>query len=107
MDYTLLDNLADPGLIPADGILSRTVLDTPEAKLVIFYFAQGEELSEHTAALPALIQSLSGTMRLTLGGDTHELEPGAVVHMPAHLTHAVYAETPLIMLLQMSKVSSA
>ena len=107
MDYTLLENLVDAASIPTDGILSRTVLDTPALKLVIFYFAQGEELSEHTASLPAVLQSLSGTMRLTLGGDTHQLEPGAFVHMPAHLTHAVYAETPLIMLLQLLKASSA
>jgi quercetin dioxygenase-like cupin family protein len=104
MNYTHLENLADTTLIPQQGILSRTLLDTAEMKLVLFHFAQGEELSEHTASMPAIIQLLAGEMRLTLGDDVHEVIPGCFTYMPAHLKHAVYAKTPLIMLLQLIKL---
>jgi quercetin dioxygenase-like cupin family protein len=106
MDYTYLKDLSDPSQIPAEGILSKTLLDTPSMKLVLFHFAKGEELSEHTASMPAVIQLLAGEMRLTLGEDTHDIEPGAFIYMPAHLQHAVYATTPIILLLQLLKASS-
>ncbi|MEZ4519328.1 MAG: cupin domain-containing protein [Chloroflexota bacterium] len=53
--------------------------------------------------MPAVIQLLSGEMRLTLEDDVHDVEPGSFVYMPSHLKHAVYAKTPLIMLLQLIK----
>jgi quercetin dioxygenase-like cupin family protein len=104
-EYTYLKDFADTSVIPKEGILSKTLLDTPAMKLVLFHFAQGEELSEHTASMPAVIQLVHGDMRLTLGDDAHEVEAGAFVYMPAHLKHAVYAKTPLIMLLQLVKMS--
>lgn len=103
MNYSYFENLADESPIPDAGILSRTVLDNDTMKLVLFHFAQGEELSEHTASMPAVIQLLSGEMRLTLGDDTHQVLPGSFVYMPPHLKHAVYAQTPLVMLLQLMK----
>jgi quercetin dioxygenase-like cupin family protein len=98
--FDRLDALSD---IPADSILSRTILDTPALKWVLFHFAAGQELSEHTAAMPAVIQIVSGEARLTLGETVHEATPGTAVYMPAHLRHAVHAHTPLVMLLQLIK----
>jgi len=37
---------------PAKGILSRTLFNDEKLKVVLFGFAQGEELSEHTASIP-------------------------------------------------------
>lgn len=103
MTYVYLKDLSDPSDIPEAGILSRTLIDTPSMKLVLFHFARGEELSEHTASMPAIVQPLFGEMHLTLGDDVHDVQPGAFIYMPAHLEHAVYAKTPLIMLLQLLK----
>jgi quercetin dioxygenase-like cupin family protein len=66
---------------------------------VLFGFAAGQELSEHTAAVPAVIHILAGEATLTLGGTTHAAGPGTLVHMPAQLAHSVYAQTPVVMLL--------
>ncbi|MBN1220622.1 MAG: hypothetical protein JXM69_17005 [Anaerolineae bacterium] len=38
--------------IPADSIISRTLYNTDEVKVILFAFAAGQELSEHTAATP-------------------------------------------------------
>lgn len=103
MTYTYIQDLIGDSPTPDKGILSQTLLDTPTMKLVLFQFAPGEELSEHTASMPAVIQPLSGEMRLTLGDDVHEVQPGAFVYMPARLEHAVYAKTALVMLLQLLK----
>ena len=72
-------------------------------KVVLFGFAPGEELSEHTASMPAILQFLSGRARLTLGGDTHTAAPGAWIHLPARMPHSVYAEEPTVLLLTLLK----
>jgi quercetin dioxygenase-like cupin family protein len=85
--------------IPADSILSRQLLTTPQAKVTLFGFDTGQELTEHTAAWPAMLYFARGEADLTLGGDHYAVSAGAWVHMPARLPHALVAKSPLSMLL--------
>lgn len=89
--------------IPPDSILSRTFFQDDQIKAILFGFATGQELSEHTASVPAIIQILEGHARLTLGKDEMDAEPGTWVHMPANLAHSIYAITPVKMLLLMMR----
>lgn len=89
--------------IPAQGILSRTLHNDEFLKVVIFGFSAGHELSAHTAPMPAVLQVLEGSARVTLGEETHLLEAGSFIAMPPGLTHAVVAESPLVLLLQLWK----
>ena len=91
--------------IPDDSIVSRTVYSDDDIKVILFGFAAGQELSEHTAAKPALLHFLSGEADLTLGDDLFSVGPGAFVHMEPHLPHSVKANTEVVMLL--SLLSSA
>ena len=75
--------------IPADSIVSRSVFADESVKTILFGFAPGQELSEHTASFPAILHFLQGEARLTLGDDEMEAGPGTWVHMPAHLPHSV------------------
>lgn len=102
--YTVIDNLAEIDM-PADGILSLTPFEDDQVKIVLFGFATGEELSEHTASMPAILHILSGEARLLLGDDVMEVQAGAWIHMPARLPHSVYAKTPLVMSLQLLKAA--
>lgn len=86
---------------PADSILSRTVHQDALVKVVLFRFAAGQELSEHTAAVPAMLHVLEGRASLGLGGESQEAGPGTWVHMAANLPHSVVAHTPVSMLLTM------
>lgn len=99
MDYTFIADLADQTEIPAGGTLSRTIHRDDLAKVVLFAFDAGQELSEHQAGRPALIQVVKGRLALTLDGKVHEANEGSFVSMPAGLPHAVRAETPAVMLL--------
>ena len=99
--YDLLQNLAGAVEIPKDGILSRTIHRDDQVKVVLFGFAGGQELSHHTAAVPAMINIVQGEVRLTLDGEEKELSSGAWVFMQANLTHAVYAKSDAVMLLTM------
>ena len=101
--YTHIENLARQVQPPDDGVLTRTLHNDGDLKAVIFGFAAGEELSEHTASMPAILHFLEGEAALTLGGDTIAAEAGSWIHMPANLQHSVQAKTPLIMLLLLLK----
>lgn len=85
--------------LPADSILSRTLYQDKQIKVVLFGFAPGQELSEHTASRPALIHFLQGEAVLRLGEDEYTVGPNAWVHMPAGLPHSIRALTETQMLL--------
>ena len=87
--YTHILDLAKEVQPPDKGILSRTVFNDDRLKAVIFGFAQGEELSEHTASMPAVLHFLQGEAKLTLGDDTLEAKLGTWVHMPTGLRHSI------------------
>lgn len=74
--YTHILDLAKEAEPPADGILSRTVLQDDKIKAVVFDFGQGQELSEHTAAKPAMLFFVKGEASVGLGDDTQEAQAG-------------------------------
>ena len=104
MDYTFIADLAAqlPD-VPSDSIISRTIYSDDRVKAVLFVFAAGQELSEHTASMPALLHFVKGKAQLTLGADKMEVAEGAWARMPANLSHSVHAETPVVMLLLLLK----
>lgn len=95
------DLLAQMPEIPPDSILSRTFYQDDRAKFILFGFAAGQELSEHTAAVPAVLHFLKGEAHIKLGADEMEASPGAWVHMPPQMPHSVFARTDVTMLLIM------
>ena len=101
--YTHILDLAKEAEPPADGILSKTIYRDDRTKAVIFGFGQGEELSEHTAAKPAMLFFVKGEASVGLDEDTQEAQAGTWVHMPAGLKHSIRATTPVVMLLVLLK----
>ena len=101
--YTHILDLAKEAEPPADGILSRTIFQDDRLKSVVFGFGQGQELSEHTAAKPAMLYFVKGEASVGLGDDVQEAQAGTWVHMPASLKHSIKARTPVVMLLVLLK----
>ena len=85
--------------IPARGILSQTLSKTGGVELVLFAFAAGEALTEHTSARPAIVHVLLGEGDLTIGGEPHPARPGTWVRMPPDTRHSITARTPLVLAL--------
>ena len=102
-EYTHFVDLAKEVEPPEDGILTRTLFNDDNVKVVIFGFGQGEELSEHTASMPAILRFIQGEATLTLGDEAIEAQPGTWIHMPANLKHSVRAKTSVVMLLLLLK----
>lgn len=82
------------------GIVSRTVLQTPEVRVVMFTFADGQELTSHTNRRRVLVHMLEGECEFQFAGEWHRLGAGTLLHLPPNDPHAVRASYgPFSMLL--------
>ncbi len=98
--YIYIENLASMlPEVPSDSIISRTFFEDEQLKAILFGFAPNQELSEHTAAKPAMLYFVEGTATIKLGEDETTAGPGTWVHMQPHLPHSIHAQTSLVMLL--------
>jgi quercetin dioxygenase-like cupin family protein len=95
------NRLADMVSIQEGAVVSRTLLDRPTGTVTLFAFSQGQGLSEHTAPFDALLYSLEGVAEITISGQTHSLDAGEILRLPAGQPHALKASSPFKMLLVM------
>lgn len=98
-NYTFVPNLSEEFQIPENGIVSRVLHKDVRLNITIFGFSAGQELSTHSAPVPALIYVLEGEADIDLGDDTVQAKPGTFIRMAPMLSHAVRAKAPLRMLL--------
>lgn len=100
-------SLAEETKFAPNGIVSRTLLRTPNSRVVLFGFAAGQELTEHTSTQHAVVQILSGECEFSLGGKSHHVKTGDLIYMPPNLPHALKATSQFSMLLTLSKPEAA
>ncbi len=98
-------SLAQETQFASNGIVSRTLLRTATARVVLFGFAEGQELTEHTSTQHALVQVLSGECDFSLSGKSHNLKAGDFFYMPPNAPHAVKATKQFSMLLTLFKAA--
>ena len=93
--------------VAAESTVSRTVLKGEGVRVVLFAFDAGQELTEHTAAVPILLQVLDGRLRVGADGEQVELLPGGLVHIGSRVPHDVLALESSRMVLTMLDARSA
>jgi quercetin dioxygenase-like cupin family protein len=98
-------SLAEETKFAPNGIVSRTLLRTDTTRVVLFGFAEGQELTEHTSTQQAVIQILSGECEFSLAGEPRRVKAGDLIYMPPNLKHALKATQPFSMLLTLTKPS--
>jgi quercetin dioxygenase-like cupin family protein len=98
---TVVQDLAEKVEIQPASTISSTVLTGQGARVVLFGFDTDEELSEHTAAMPVLLQVLSGSLEISAAGSTSTLPPGDLIHLTERTPHSVLATEPTILMLTM------
>lgn len=101
MSHSFFADLAAEVEIPRDGTLSRVVYRDDRLRIVVFAFDTGQELTEHTASVAALLQVVSGTVDVTVGGESMALVAGGLIVLEPHTPHSVHARTPSILVLTM------
>lgn len=99
-------SLAAETQFAANGIVSRTLLNTGNLRLVLFGFDAGQELTEHTSPHHAVIQILSGSCEFSLDGRPRQLTSGDLLYMAPGLPHAVKATERFSMLLTLGKAEA-
>ena len=107
MEFTALADLASEVAFAADSTVSKTIFQDDTVKAVLFAFATGQELSEHTASMPAILYFVDGRADVTLGNEPFEARAGSFVHMPPHRSHSIAALEPTRMLLLLVKSAKA
>jgi quercetin dioxygenase-like cupin family protein len=100
-DKPVVSDLEAMVQIAEDGIVSKSIVENDHHKIILFCLAPGQELSEHTASVPASIHVLRGKGTVKLGDAADETGPGKLYYMPAELPHAVVAADELVFLLTM------
>lgn len=96
---TVIEDVTAALEIPSEGFASRVLHRDDRVRVVGFAFAAGGELTEHTAALPVVIQVVRGRVELTVEGRTVTVTPSSWVHLPPREPHSVRAAEPSVMLL--------
>jgi quercetin dioxygenase-like cupin family protein len=102
-NYICVRDLREQARTPENGILSQTLHNDERAKVVLFGFSAGQELSAHTAPFPAMLTFLKGEATVKLGSDEQPLGEGSFVYMAPYLEHGIKARTDVVMLLVMIK----
>ena len=98
---THLPGLTGRVTVQPESTVSRTVLKAEGVRVVLFAFDAGQVLTEHTAAMPVLLQTLSGHLRITADGRTVDLLPNEVLHLRTREPHEVEAVEPSVLCLTM------
>ncbi len=80
--------------ISAQATTSRALLHNDAARVVVFAFDTGEQLTDHAAAKPVVVQVVEGRLRFHLEGAEHELAAGDVVYLAPGAPHALEALEP-------------
>lgn len=101
LETTFLPKAADLVSVAEASTVSRTIIKGDGVNLVLFAFDLGQELSEHTAAMPVLLQVLDGALEVTAASRTVVMTPGDVMYLPAREPHSVLAMEPSRLLLTM------
>lgn len=96
-----LDRLVEPS--PA-ATLSRSLLATPGFRQTLFGMDAGQELSEHTSSFLAIVQVISGILRVTVPGRELEMQRDTWLTLPPDTPHAVRAIEPARFLLTLVRV---
>lgn len=60
-----------------------------QVELGVLRYKAGEGAEEHAHPQEQIFLVLSGRVRMTIAGETHELGPRDVAHMPPHVPHSL------------------
>ncbi len=102
----VVTGLADDLPITTSATTSRSLVDNDRVRVVVFAFDTGEQLTEHTAAMPVVVQLLTGAMRFEVAGEAHHLSPGDCVYLAAKEPHSLEALEPSRMSLVMVRAAA-
>ena len=94
-----LENLAKLISFEKEKFSHQILLERETQKILLFAFAEGQELKTHTTPQPALLIMLEGTCLFSIHNSTQTLSVGEVISIPARVPHALSATRDFKMIL--------
>lgn len=91
--------LSVPEHIEQKATVSKNFFKSDGFKAMLFSFAAGEELSDHSSKKQAVLHVLQGTGIFSTSDETVKLDTNTWIHIPAEKVHRVLAESELHFLL--------
>jgi len=85
------------------AIVSKIITKKETGNITLFAFDKGQSLSEHTAPFDAMVFIIDGKAEIVISGESHFLNIGEFIIMPANIPHAVNAPEKFKMILTMIK----
>jgi len=87
----------------SNSVVSKTLLKKPSGNITLFAFDKDEGLAEHSSPHEAFVQILEGTVEITIEGNSHVVNAGQCIMLPANVPHALKAVRRFKMQLTMIK----
>jgi quercetin dioxygenase-like cupin family protein len=94
-----IDHLVDVVDYDPERRASTLAFAAEGVRAVVFAFSAGQEMSEHRAPAPILLQALEGELRIEAEGREVVLRPGGILHLEAGVPHSVAADAAAKLLL--------
>lgn len=86
-----------------DSIVSREIVKKTTGNITTFAFDKGQGLSEHSAPFDALVYIVDGSAEIKISGETHIVNQGKMITLPANKPHELKALERFKMILIMIK----
>jgi quercetin dioxygenase-like cupin family protein len=97
--HLAIDDVVAAVTIQSGSVVSKVIYRDEIINVTVFGFDAGEELTEHRAARPAVVQVLVGRLRFNVDGEEIDAGPGSWLHMAPGTPHSLVAAEPTVMLL--------
>ena len=73
------------------AVVSKTIIKKTTGNVTAMSFDEGEELGLKTSPFDTFVQIIDGSAEVTIDGNTHTLELGTGIIIPAHSRHCFNA----------------
>ena len=95
----IADELRAEPAYTREGQAARTLIRTPDLRVILVALRAGKTISEHQASVTASVHALSGHVRLQLPERMEDVPAGSLLVLGSGLPHDVYAVTDSTFLL--------
>lgn len=96
---SIFENIVYDDSKPAISVL----LNTDAIKEVRIVFRQGQEMKEHTAGFPIVVEIVEGSIDFGVDGQKHLLKKGMLITLDAQIPHDLFAHEDSIVRLSLHK----
>ncbi len=86
------ERATNPDTLDRDGRSSRTLIKEGPLRVTVIVLGPGGGIPEHTSQGPITVQSLRGSVGVTVGDERHTVGPGELLAIDRGVPHALHSD---------------